>query len=172
MKAVWGHFGPCCFGIVKNNPKIHLRNAPPLALKARQNQIKNNPKTEKICQNPNPHRCKGKPQPKILPKSTFKTLSPVALQPQPLARLAKQGAPLAELYEMTMFWRTWPARRRPCADRGSFPKLSKFLLKTIYVIYQPVRIKKASLELRQNRSTSVTFGPFPFAGWMITTFQH
>ena len=29
LKAVWDHFGPCCFGIVKNNPKIHLRNVPP-----------------------------------------------------------------------------------------------------------------------------------------------
>ena len=38
---------PCCFGIVKNHPKIHLRNAPPPpppALKARQNQIKTAPK--------------------------------------------------------------------------------------------------------------------------------
>ena len=29
LKAIWDHFGPCCFGIVKNNPKSHLRNAPP-----------------------------------------------------------------------------------------------------------------------------------------------
>ena len=27
--AIWDHFGLCCFGIVKNNPPIHLRNAPP-----------------------------------------------------------------------------------------------------------------------------------------------
>ena len=29
LKAIWDHFQPCCFGIVKNNPKIHLRNALP-----------------------------------------------------------------------------------------------------------------------------------------------
>ena len=29
LKAMWDHFGPCCFGIVKSNPKIRLRNAPP-----------------------------------------------------------------------------------------------------------------------------------------------
>ena len=23
LKATWAHFGPCCFGILKNNPKIH-----------------------------------------------------------------------------------------------------------------------------------------------------
>ena len=45
LKAIWDHFGPCCFGIVKNNPKIHLQNAR-LALKAKKNQIKNRPKTQ------------------------------------------------------------------------------------------------------------------------------
>ena len=32
LRRFWGcvnHFGQCCFGIVKNNPQIHLRNAPP-----------------------------------------------------------------------------------------------------------------------------------------------
>ena len=29
LKATCDHFGPCCFGIVKNKPKTDLRNAPP-----------------------------------------------------------------------------------------------------------------------------------------------
>ena len=59
LKALWFHFGTCCFGIVKSSPQIHLRNAPPW------------------------------PWRRNLPKPTFKTLSPVALQPQPLPWLAK-----------------------------------------------------------------------------------
>ena len=31
LKAVWDHFGPCCFGVIKNNPPIQTP----------QNQIKN-----------------------------------------------------------------------------------------------------------------------------------
>ena len=61
--------------IAKNNPKIHLRNARPLALKVKQNQTKNRLQTQKLRQNANLHGSKGKTQPKILPKPIFKTLS-------------------------------------------------------------------------------------------------
>ena len=58
--SIWDHFGPCCFGIVKSNPKISSETLPSLALKAKQNQIKNRPKTQKLRQNANLHGNKGK----------------------------------------------------------------------------------------------------------------
>ena len=47
LKAMWDHFGPCCFGIVQNNPKIHLRNTHPDP-EGETDQIKNRPKTQKL----------------------------------------------------------------------------------------------------------------------------
>ena len=74
LKAIWGHFGPCCFGIAcQKQPKDTPPKRSPLALKARQNQIKNCPKTQKLRQNANLHGSKGKTKPKIHPISTFKT---------------------------------------------------------------------------------------------------
>ena len=82
LKALWDHFGPCCSGIIKNNPPIHLRNAPPWPWRRDRIKSKTVPK----------HKTSAKRLTCMavnLPKSTLKTLSPVALQPQPLARLAR-----------------------------------------------------------------------------------
>ena len=76
VDGMWGYFVPCCFGTVKNNLKRHLRNAPP-GPKGETESNQKPPQNTKPLQNANLHGNQGKTQPNILPKSTFKMLSPV-----------------------------------------------------------------------------------------------
>ena len=105
LRRFWGCvesyiFGPCCFGIVKN-PRLHLRNARPLALKAKQNEIKNCPKTQKLRQNANLHGSKKRNQKSF--KSHFQNAPPSGPAASTFGAAGRiKEPPLAELYEMTM----------------------------------------------------------------------
>ena len=96
----------------KGNPKIQLRNALPPGPEdeTESNQI-TTPKHKNSAKMLSLMAVKAQRN-QTSKKSIFKTLSPVALQPQRLARQPKLRPPLAELYEMTMFLRNLPARRQ------------------------------------------------------------
>ena len=80
--------GPCEDRHDRKLPKDTLRNAFTLALKVRQDQIKNHLQTQKVRQNASPHGSIGKTLPKIIKKSTVET-SPSGPAPKRVARRPK-----------------------------------------------------------------------------------
>ena len=132
LAADFGDFGVCVEGymgsfwtmLLRHNqkqPKDTPPKRPPLALKARQNQIKNCPKTQKLRQNANLHGSKGKTKPKIHPISTFKTHPqwPCSLNLLP-GRQHKGGPPESDQLEGNS------ATSTPCADRAVWADLNLF----------------------------------------------
>ena len=107
---IWDHFRPCCFDIAKSSPKIH-RNAPPLPLKARQNQNQKPPQTQKLRQKAKLHGSKAKRHQKSS-KIQLQNALPSGPAATTSFATAQIKGPLTELYEMTMFLRKLLARRQ------------------------------------------------------------
>ena len=108
LKAIWDHFRPCYFDILKNNPKLYLQNALPSGPR-RRNRIntKNQAKTKISSKTLIPMAVTAKRNQKPTQNPPSKRF------PQWPCNSAQKIPPsLAELYEMTMFLRKLQARRQ------------------------------------------------------------
>ena len=106
LKAIWNHFGPCCFGIVENNPKIPSATFPPSALNIQPKQ-RNGAKTLIPMAGT-----------EITQKITFKALSPVARPP----KSKNQGPPSRAICYDDVFCGSYQlegksATSTPCTDK-------------------------------------------------------
>ena len=84
LKAIWNHFRPCYFGIYtqKQPQTIPPKRSPKWPSRLKRINAKKPIKNQNLLQNANLHDSTGKTSPNIHPKSTSRTLSPVALETQ------------------------------------------------------------------------------------------
>ena len=107
LRRFWGCVDHVTSAYSKATPNYTSKTLSPVVLETQKNKCKKPIKNQNLLQNANLHDSTGKTSPNIHPRSTFRTLSPVALQLQRLSRQPKERPPLAELYIMTMFLRVY-----------------------------------------------------------------